>query len=1078
MAEPALLLGAAVVKTACKVWLKDNAFAADAAVTLVDIVKAKVSDAREQRRVRNLFEDLEERVADNVTAGLTAEFGNLPDHERAAAVLAVRDTFDRAKPSAAAVFAANLTAAGLERLLRPYGRTATLSADATALYDRVLRDCCAYVVEVANVLPGFETGVFREILTRQHEIMRRIDERFDLLPMQLGGAGAETFEPTYRRLVVKQLDKVELFGVTTSERIGDYPLSVAYVSLSIQPRSMPFGQMYETLQLAGRAVASIDEALIATRRAFIRGEAGSGKTTLLQWLAVRAGRREFTGPMADWNDCVPLFIRLRRYSGADLPAPEDFLREVGRSIAHTMPVGWVHHLLATGRALVLVDGVDELPDTQRRRARDWLRELVDAYPDARYVVTSRPAAAAESWLDGEAFEAFEIQPMTASDIDAFVTHWHAAMAAGVTDAAEANRIESSRAALTDAIKTRRHLRMLAVSPLMTALICALHLDRRMQLPDDRMELYTIALEMLLERRDNEREIRASDLTIARADKMLILEDFAYWLVRNGWSNASKERVLERLSGKLAELHRVQGDAEAVLTHLLDRSGLLRMPVEDQVDFVHKTFQEFLAARAAVAADDIGVLVQHAHDDQWREVVLMAVGHARPRQTDELLRKLLERAAQSHQEYVLHALAVGAIQYAPQLSVELRDQLNTIATRLLPPRGMTQAVALAGAGELALELLSGRTRYTAAEAAATIRMAATIGGDHAMAVIATCGRQRGRAVRDELIRAWPKFAPEVYATRVLEQLSPSSVTIDDPSLLTGLKHLRLETLSCQFAHGHGDVDYLTHQPELEYFVLKDPLLRDLSAVGLHRKLSFLGINRGTAPVDVAPLGRCASLRQVGLPVDAVDDMAQLGEIAQIDSLEFVSDAAPADVLPYLAKGLRLSRFGLWQCRLARGLDDLLVAPQLAELDFLLLGNARELASIAGIDRWAQTVTGVYLRAARLADVELLAGLPKLTFANLHDTPVASLEFTRDLASLERLHVGGEADVPDLTPLCDLPLLRYLHIWGTEPVDISGLAGATDVEVFIEGGRRRRVYGRDRLPPSVVVRNSASPRRSSY
>lgn len=30
--------------------------------------------------------------------------------------------------------------------------------------------------------------------------------------------------------------------------------------------------------------------------------------------------------------------------------------------------------------------------------------------------------------------------------------------------------------------------MLAVNPLMTALICALHLDRRMQLPDDRMGL--------------------------------------------------------------------------------------------------------------------------------------------------------------------------------------------------------------------------------------------------------------------------------------------------------------------------------------------------------------------------------------------------------------------------------------------------------------------------------------------------------------------------------------------------------------------------------------------------------------
>lgn len=1084
VAEPALLLGAAVVKTACKIWLKDNAIAADAAIGLVEIIQAKVSDVREQRRLRRLFEDLEERVADNVVTSFGTEFRDVPDNERDAAVLAVRDTFDRAKLTSRVVFAADLSAERLERLVRPHGRrfTESLSADATVLYDRVLSDCCAYVVEVADVLPGFQVGVFREILSRQHEIMRHVDERFDLLPMQLGGKGAETFEPTYLRLVAKQLDKVELFGVTVSDRVGNYPLSVAYVSLSIHADSgrspMPtigLGTLYETAALL-HSVTSIEDALSATRRAFIRGEAGSGKTTLLQWLAVRAARREFDGPMYSWNDCVPLFIRLRRYSGADLPAPEDFLREVGGTIAHTMPLGWVHHLLATGRALVLVDGVDELPEGQRRRARAWLRELLDAYPDARYVVTSRPSAASGSWLDGEAFEAFEIQPMTVSDVDAFVSHWHAAMAAGVTDPVETDRIEASRVALTRAIKSRRHLRMLAVSPLMTALICALHLDRRMQLPDDRMELYSIGLEMLLERRDTEREIRASDLAIARTDKMLILEDLAYWLVRNGWSDASRERVVERLTARLDVLHRVQAGAEEVLTHLLDRSGLLRMPVEGQIDFVHKTFQEYLAARAVVANDDIGLLVEHAHDDQWREVVVMAVGDARPQQTNEFLRALLDRAdaAPDQQRYVLYALAVGAIQHAPQLAVDLRERLNAVTARLLPPRGMTHAAALAGVGELALELLSTHTRYTAAEAAATIRMAAAIGGEQAMSIIATCSRKSGRAVRDEVERAWAKFEPEEYAARVLKQTQQSYLRIDDPGLIVGLKHLKLSTLHCDFAHGYGYVDYLADQPELEHLIVRDRLLRDLSEVAEHPKLTSLTITRNTESVNIAPIGRCESLRSLNLNWAAIEDVEQLGEIGQIQELDVESPVMPSHVLPHLAKGVRLKRFGLWQAIAAR-LDDLLTVPQLSELGFLLLGDAWRLESIAGIDRWANTMTGVYLQAEKLSDVTLLARLPKLTFANLKGTPVDSLEFTRNLTDLERLHIGGSNVVPHLAPLRDRQSLRYLHIWGSGPVDLSGLAGATDLEVFIDNGRRRPVFGKERLSPSVVVRNHGSQRR---
>lgn len=1061
------MLGAAVVKIACKVWLKDNAIAADAAVGVAEIVRARVGEAREQRRIRRLFEDLEEKVADNVLRD--QEFGGIPENEREAAVLAVADTLDRAKLTNRSLFAADLDASRLFRAVLPRGRrfTSTLSQDATELYERVLRDCCAYVVEVANALPGFEVGVFGEILARHNEIMRRVDQRFAALPMQLGGAGAETFEPTYLRLVANQLDRVELFGVTVSDRIGNYPLSVAYVGLSIRSSTRPDDAALAGSMKLDRRVTSIEEALGTARRAFIRGEAGSGKTTLLQWLAVRCGRGDFTGPMRDWNGCVPLFIRLRRYAGVDLPRPEMFLQDVGGNIAHTMPLSWVHDLLRAGRAVVLVDGVDELPEAQRRRARDWLRALLLAYPDARYVVTSRPAAAAERWLAGESFGALEIQPMTMADIDAFVTHWHAALAEGVTNGAE--RIEQSRDALTRTIRTHRHLRLLTVNPLMTALICALHLDRRMQLPNDRMELYTVALELLLERRDTERAI-PSGITISRADKALILEDLAYWLVRNGWSSASEERVLARLTDKLATMHRVQAEAGEVLKHLLDRSGLLRMPTEGQIDFVHKTFQEFLAARAAVTADDIGVLVQNAHDDQWREVVLMAVAHGRPQQTEELLIGILRRADRElDRRLVLQILAVGCIQHAPQLPPELHRRLQEIAAQLLPPKEMVQAAALARAGDLVLELLSAQRSYTPEEAAATIRMAATIGGDHAMSIIATCASDE-KAVRREAQRAWPKFDPEEFARQVLAKLdSHYMYEVEDPSLLPALKHLRIRELSCQFNHGYGNIDYIADLPELTTFELSDPALRSLAPVAEHSSLEWLILtDKGGLAVDISPLGRCPSLRGLNVGMGKIEHPTQLRELANISQLCFIDDVQVDDVLPNLSPEMRLSRIDFWDAWSVESLDNLLAADQLAELDFLLLSGAHDLESIAGIEEWAGTMTGVYLRAGKLTDVERLASLVLLEFANLANTPIESLDFLRSNQRLRRLHIGnGQAPVPDLAPLCDIPALRDLHIWGSHPVDVSGLARAGDLTVEITGPDRP-VEGRELLPPSVHLK----------
>jgi hypothetical protein len=106
------MLGAAVVKTACKLWLKDNAIAADAVVGVAEIVQAQVADVRERRRVRRLFEDLEERVADNVLNSLDVEFRGVEENERAAATLAVADTLDTAKLTNQDFFAADLDVAG------------------------------------------------------------------------------------------------------------------------------------------------------------------------------------------------------------------------------------------------------------------------------------------------------------------------------------------------------------------------------------------------------------------------------------------------------------------------------------------------------------------------------------------------------------------------------------------------------------------------------------------------------------------------------------------------------------------------------------------------------------------------------------------------------------------------------------------------------------------------------------------------------------------------------------------------------------------------------------------------------
>jgi hypothetical protein len=119
MADFFIGLAAAVVKAGVKIWLRDDAFAADVSASVTDLVRAKVTGDLEQRKVRRFFEDLEVPVARRLRALQEAEFGRLPQNEWNAAVLTAGDTFDRARLTAKDLFIRDLNPLLLERGCTP-----------------------------------------------------------------------------------------------------------------------------------------------------------------------------------------------------------------------------------------------------------------------------------------------------------------------------------------------------------------------------------------------------------------------------------------------------------------------------------------------------------------------------------------------------------------------------------------------------------------------------------------------------------------------------------------------------------------------------------------------------------------------------------------------------------------------------------------------------------------------------------------------------------------------------------------------------------------------------------------------
>ncbi|WP_018353564.1 NACHT domain-containing protein [Longispora albida] len=1065
----AFVLGTTIAKTACSLWLGGSKLTETLSHQVIDEAASRLRTPREQRQFRRFQEQLAEQVTAKLESFLAHEFGSFPEHERTAALASAHETLAR---SDLHIIHADFDPTILYKGLAPLPSSAVLSEPATALCNLVLRESCTYLVETVRALPGTTSAALEEVLRRETRILADLEEALTRLPIR---RGVRDFEADYRHLTGNHFDRIELFGATVNDESRLYPLSVAYLSLTLSGRVLArlrpdrHGLPHGMPDSGTPTLARVDEALACSDRLFIRGQAGIGKTTLLHWIAVQSARDSFTGKLDGWRDSIPFVIPLRRYANEQLPAPEQFITESNQHIAAEMPPGWVQQHLRSGTAIVLIDGVDELPAERRTEARNWLADLVAAFPRARYVVTSRPAAVPEEWLNREDFDVADLEPMSPMDVRVFVERWHAAMRdTCIPDqAAELDQYQSD---VLHALDTRSHLRRLAGYPLLCALMCALHRDRRGQLPENRMELYEVALHMLLERRDKERHIQALPLT--RTERSLLLQQVAYWLIRNSLSDAPAEAVEKQIALRLSGM-RGNHEPAAVLRHLLERTGLLREPVHGRIDFVHRTFQEYLAAKAAIDADDRGTLISHAHLDQWREVVVMAAGHASAPERERLLTALLTRAETSPQRRrdALLLIAIACLEVSPELPPTLRAHIDQASNQLLPPKSMTTAHVIAATGELALDLLARTIPSTPREVAATIRAAAETGDPAALPLIGRLAARPERIVHNEVIRAWEKFDPEEYARLVLAnapltgQNYPGSLDVDDPRFLAGLEHIRqLSHLHCDFGeHSDGDLAFLAELPELPELWYRNSSVANLAPLAKTR-LEWLTIAPGfsePARLDVAPLRDWRSIRRFYLYSPA-SNLHSLGTLPHLVSLAVAPESeAQIDELTALGTLNDLQLEG------PPDLTDLSSIAFLKAPRYIFVRNCLALADISTLTRWSNSISWLGIDARSGIDLSPLSQL-----GNLHDFQLLSpepidLRPAADIPWLETLRL--HCPEADLSPMRKSRVLTRIFLYSSGNISSSfDLAPLCGMQLTIHVARGVKLTGLQHLGQETRIR----------
>ena len=447
---------------------------------------------------------------------------------------------------------------------------------------------------------------------------------------ELKQAGAEAKQKQaiefYRKNLIYALENLQIFRMSSPLKLENI-----YVKLKVRQEqtlspteeeekaSLAGGEPTEFLRqfqrrLAEKAATAIspEEALTQHKRITVLGEPGAGKTTILRHLAVRMAKDEPSLPY------LPIYVELKFLEGNTENVLEFVAADLAKRYGFQNARPYLEKQLEDGNAALLLDGLDEVlggkspaeAKNAYNQAVNQVNQLATRFPNAPIAVTCRRAG----WRGGlTGFQTMEVLEFDEHHIKEFANNWF-------------NSDPSKAEGLWQELDKNLRMKTLAGNPLILSLMAIVY-DREWKLPERRSELYQHCVEVLLEEWDAEpnRDVeRFRQFTPTQMQNLLI--EVAWYFHQQGISYFREAELLRQLPSFLsnAQINISPEENKAILKEITDSSSLLKEAAYKLHGFLHLTFQEYFAARAAKKKGAIGwqEVVKHRHEPWWEEVILL------------------------------------------------------------------------------------------------------------------------------------------------------------------------------------------------------------------------------------------------------------------------------------------------------------------------------------------------------------------------------------------------------------------------------------------------------------------------